>query len=395
MAKVVDVSEFQGDINWPKVKKAGYTGAIVRIADGDRKDRRYSRGRTDAIRRAGMTLGVYYYGRVASPGNNERDGRAEARMAIRFAREGGWGKLGKDLPLAYDFEESNKQSAKKAAKHVVQFILEYRKITGHYPIIYTMPAFWASIKPHLTDKGRALIKKCPLWVAHWRVPKPIVPGPWAQAKLWQFSDRGKVDGIGGDVDLNNSLVKLSDLVMRKPKPKPTPKPVPPKPDPNAKKYPKGLPTRYRWHWDHPWRFRARRHPGFRRWLDRHGYLTPHFTLREAKCKCGAAIPDSLNRRARDHAFNLERLRHALGDKPIPIISWYRPRWYNEQIGGASKSKHIEAIATDHPKAWVDAMGRKRVLSVGDAVFRNGGMGIYPWGALHFDTRGVRARWSSF
>lgn len=160
-------------------------------------------------------------------------------------------------------------------------------------------------------------------------------------------------------------------------------------------YPKGLPRRYRWHWRHPWTWRARRHVGFKRWLRGHGYLSPHFPTREARCKDGTPVPQSLRKAAQRHAFNLERLRHALGDRPVKVISWYRTPSYNRRIGGASQSMHMRAIATDHSREWVNARGRRRVLYHGNRIFANGGMGTYPYGSMHFDTRGYRARWSSF
>lgn len=161
------------------------------------------------------------------------------------------------------------------------------------------------------------------------------------------------------------------------------------------RYPQHLPIRYRWHWDHPWTNRARLHPGFRRWLGNHGYLTPHFRRSEANCKDGTPVPRHLIRNCRNHAFNLEQLRHELGDRPIKVISWYRTPTYNARIGGARYSQHMKAIATDHPREWVERVGRARVNAAADRVFRNGGVGRYPVGSVHFDTRGFRARWTSF
>jgi hypothetical protein len=135
--------------------------------------------------------------------------------------------------------------------------------------------------------------------------------------------------------------------------------------------------------------------GFRRWLHRHGYLTPHFRLSEAACKDGTPVPKALIHGARDHAFALERLRHRLGDRPIQIISWYRHPAYNRRIRGASRSQHLTGKATDHPQAWVEDAGRAQVQAAANAVFAKGGVGIYPGGSMHFDSRGFFARWSSF
>jgi hypothetical protein len=160
-------------------------------------------------------------------------------------------------------------------------------------------------------------------------------------------------------------------------------------------YPKNLPPSLRRHWDRPWTMRARNSGPFRSWLDQHGYLTPHFPIREAACKDGTPVTGGLRKRARDHAFNLERLRHELGDVPIPVLSWYRTQAYNKRIGGASRSLHMQAVATDHPRQWVNRLGRRRVLDTASRVFARGGMGIYPWGAIHVDTRGHYARWSTW
>ena len=160
-------------------------------------------------------------------------------------------------------------------------------------------------------------------------------------------------------------------------------------------YPKKLPKRYRYHWSHPWTRKAKYSPGFRRWLGKHGYLSPNFTLREARCKDGTDVPRRMRYRARNHAFNLERVRHGIGDKPVQIISWYRTKRWNNLQGGARKSQHLRAVATDHPRQWVDKVGRSKVLIAGNKVFKSGGMGTYPSGAVHFDSRGYRARWSSF
>jgi len=161
-------------------------------------------------------------------------------------------------------------------------------------------------------------------------------------------------------------------------------------------YPNGLPRRYRRHWRKPWTKAAARRAGFRKWLDKNGHLTPHFSKREAGSKDGTSIDQGgVNRAARDHAFNLEKLRHLLGDVPISPISFYRSPAHNRAVGGARNSQHMTGRASDHSRAWVDHIGRGKVLRAAEVVFRNGGVGTYPMGSMHFDSRGRKARWSSF
>lgn len=160
-------------------------------------------------------------------------------------------------------------------------------------------------------------------------------------------------------------------------------------------YPGNLPAKYRDHWAHPWTEGARKSLGFRRWLKRNGYLTPHFRTADSRCHDGTPVPLRMSYACRQHAFRLEKFRHAVGDKPLPVLSWYRTPAYNRKIGGARNSMHMRAIATDFTKATVDSVGRARWFQVADVVFSNGGVGDYPAGSAHLDSRGYRARWRSF
>jgi lysozyme len=195
-----DVSDVQGDVDFAKAHASGNSFAIVRVADGDVHDARYGPGRIAALRESGLAWFPYYFGRVASRENNERNGGAEASMAVQLARKAGWGSKD-DLPLAYDFETANGQPAPKCARHLMQFVDAYRKARGHYPILYTGPSFWTSILPHLSSSRRDRVRRCPLWLAHWEVPKPQAIEPWGDTwMIWQYSDHGTIPGVSTKCD---------------------------------------------------------------------------------------------------------------------------------------------------------------------------------------------------
>jgi lysozyme len=212
-----DVSDVRGDVDFARAHASGITFAIVRVSDGDVRDTRYGPGRITALRESGLAWFPYYFGRVASAVNNQRNGTAEAAMAVKFARAGGWGRRS-DLPLAYDFETPNGQPAEKCAHHLLQFVDAYRAERGHHPIIYTGPGFWNRILPHLTATKRDRVRRCPLWIAHWDVPQPGSLEPWGEGwMLWQYSSHGTIPGVPGkgDVDyFRGSTSDLSNLVVK-------------------------------------------------------------------------------------------------------------------------------------------------------------------------------------
>jgi len=211
MLRGFDVSDARGDIDFDKAHASGNAFAIVRVADGNIRDTRYGPGRVKALRESGLAWFPYYFGRVASADNSERNGTNEAAMAIQLARRGGWGRKS-DLPLAYDFETPNGQPPAKCARHLLQFVEAYRRDRGHYPILYTGPSFWTSILPHLTARQRDRVKRCPLWIAHWDVPKPGSLEPWGDAwMLWQYSDHGTVAGVSSKCDADYFRGSASDF----------------------------------------------------------------------------------------------------------------------------------------------------------------------------------------
>ena len=392
-----DVSEHQGDVDWKKAASE-HELAIVRVADGDHRDPFYTEGRVRAVREAGLLLAPYYFARVASPGNNERDGAAEAAMVLGFAKSRGW-KWPGDLPLVYDFETSNGQPNQKCAKHVVEFVRAYKKSEDHYPGIYTMPGFWNQIVAHLSKSDRELVARCFLHQAEWAVSEPQAIEPWDGAAIWQFTDKGSCPGVRGPVDMNRSLASersILSLAKRERSPKVEhEEAAPPEPEPDR---PRGVPRwvpREQWEvWERPWEEAASRSTKFRELCWENGFASPNFTRKETACHDAAdtPVPANLRANAQRQAFNLEKLRHELGNEPLPILSWYRTPAHNTAVGGASQSRHMQADASDFTVQTVSSFGAGRFDSACDRLYSNGGFGQYPSGSRHVDSRGSRARW---
>ena len=150
---------------------------------------------------------------------------------------------------------------------------------------------------------------------------------------------------------------------------------------------------------HPnWR-RARRSPATRKWLDQHGYITPHFSWKSYACTDGTPVPHHLRGNAIRLHWKLEWMRKLLGGQPMRVDGPYRTVAHNREVGGASDSRHVHADAADFFVEQVDHWVRKSkrlrhrndVLDIADKVFRDGGLGNETFGTLHVDARGYRAR----
>ena len=165
--------------------------------------------------------------------------------------------------------------------------------------------------------------------------------------------------------------------------------------PDRRGVPNWLPDRFIDLWKKPWTEKARSNQGFKDLIWKNGYASPHFTEPETRCKNGERVPASLRGGCQEQAFQLEQVRHELGDVSMPALSWYRPRDYNQMIGGATNSKHIDAIATDFDVALVNRVGRAKFDAAFEKFYSNDGFGQYPSGSRHGDVRGTRARWTSY
>jgi lysozyme len=205
-----DVSSYQGDVDWVKVKNSGRDIVFPKVSDGDVIDPTFSAGRIASIKAAGLSYAPYYFARVASAGNSFRTPRAECAMAVYFATKQGWGKPG-DLPLVYDIEDLNGATPAQVGAHTVAWVKAYEGLMGHKPIIYTAPGWWGQIASTLTADGKATVVGCPLWVAHWGVSAPTVPSPWTGWTFWQYTEVASVPGVTGPCDDNRANITRAGL----------------------------------------------------------------------------------------------------------------------------------------------------------------------------------------
>lgn len=182
----IDVSHHQGQIDWKKVVSASAASdyplkfVFIKATEGASfNDPDYETNIANA-RNMGFVCGTYhFYNPKTSP----------ARQAAFFLEN--LSLLPGDLAPVVDIEVNGVKG--ELATDLIQFLYEIESKTGMTPIIYTSAKYKDR---YLSDPA---FDRFPFWVAHYYVEKPDTKAPW---KVWQFTDRARVPGITGAVDMN-------------------------------------------------------------------------------------------------------------------------------------------------------------------------------------------------
>lgn len=198
----IDVSHWQGTIDWARVKGAGKTFAIAKATEGiGFKDDKYERNKAGAMGQ-GMKFGAYHFGR---PKNNP------VQEADWFVNNMGL-QRGMLIPTL-DIEVTDGLGPTAITNWTKAFLARVHERTGVKAMIYTSPSFWRSAfndTRWFADNGYSM-----LWVAHWGVTSPSLPASnWGGKSwtFWQYTSSGTVPGISGRVDLNRYRFSTFDAV---------------------------------------------------------------------------------------------------------------------------------------------------------------------------------------
>ena len=181
----VDVSAHQGTIDWPAVAADGVTAAYLKATEGATfRDPQFVRNWQQA-RAAGLDVGAYHFFTLC------RSGADQATNLLRTLDEVGARRDDRSLPVVVDLELSGNCSTRPARadvqREVDSFVDMVEEGTGR-PVRYYVLNSWDARYPPTRDRER--------WVRS-IVVRP--PGSWV---WWQASDRARVDGVRGPVDLN-------------------------------------------------------------------------------------------------------------------------------------------------------------------------------------------------
>ncbi|MGA2450866.1 MAG: GH25 family lysozyme [Polyangiaceae bacterium] len=193
----IDVSDYQGSIDWTRAASAGVGFAFGRVSDGtDVIDGEFAHN-WRAMQRAGVLRGAYQFFRAAE------DATAQATLMVEIL-DGAGGLESTDLGVAIDIETADGQAAETVTSQVGSWIAVIERLTGRTPIVYTNAATSAVLGTTFASY--------PLWVANWGVPCPTMPEGWTAWRYWQTSNAGSVPGIQAPVDLDEFDGTLQELL---------------------------------------------------------------------------------------------------------------------------------------------------------------------------------------
>ena len=199
----IDVSQYQGDIDWNAVAADGISFAIVRVgargygASGKLIEDANFRQNLENAEKAGLKVGAYFY----SQATNETEAEEEADYLLSLIKG-----YNITAPVVFDWENmpdtamrTDSVTGETLDKCAVAFCKKI-KDAGYQPLIYF------NLSDGYTRYDLSAIKDYSFWYAQYEGTSPKF---YYNYDIWQYSCTGKVDGIDGNVDLNIAFTDFS------------------------------------------------------------------------------------------------------------------------------------------------------------------------------------------
>ena len=202
----IDVSAWNGEIDWEKVAAYGIKYAWVKHTEGQTHKNKWRSENIEGARNNGLVAGAYHFGR---PDTNRTcdlgDARKEARFFLKHYKP-----LEGDLIPALDVEKGVKVDDTYNAEWCLEWCRVVEKELGVAPIIYTAKFAIDLFLKHAKKELLQDLSAYHLWLARYRSDDKLGYEPkgfasfdiWDTWTVWQTSGSGRVDGIKGKVDTN-------------------------------------------------------------------------------------------------------------------------------------------------------------------------------------------------
>ena len=197
---ILDVSKWQGSIDWDAVKRSGkIDGGMLRVlgSKGGKPyiDPFFARNYAECAR-LGLPVGGYYYTCAVTQRQTEEE-LAALKTALR-------GKTFQ-LPLAIDVEDPRLRSLAPAKlSALVAEAAAQLEAWGLYAMVYTYTNFAD------TALDMAALAAYDLWIADYRGKRPA-----RKHGMWQYTSSGKIPGVSGPIDLSHAYKDYAGIIQRK------------------------------------------------------------------------------------------------------------------------------------------------------------------------------------
>lgn len=201
--KGIDVSQHNGAIDWPKVKKAGIEFAIVRAGMGKYKsqiDPRFEQNAFGALS-AGLHVGVYWFSYATTPDEAREEAKLCADTIAPYK-----GKF--DFPVYFDYEYDSERYSKEQGitptqelrESLAEAFCEEIQAHGWRAGVYTN-------NDYIKNRWRLdVLKQWEIWLADY------AGGPDVSCGMQQTGSKGRVDGISGNVDTDTAFADYPALI---------------------------------------------------------------------------------------------------------------------------------------------------------------------------------------
>lgn len=178
----IDVSAYQGNVNWSSQYGAGVRWAYTKATEGDYYTNAYFPQQYNGSYNAGIIRGAYHFANPA--------GRSASAQADYFVNHGGgWSRDGKTLPGMLDIEYNPYGSTCYGLSNsamvtwIKTFLAEYKARTSRDAVIYTTTDWWSTC----TGNSTAFNSTNPLWIARYASSPGTLPGGWPYYTMWQYT----------------------------------------------------------------------------------------------------------------------------------------------------------------------------------------------------------------
>ncbi len=181
----MDVSDFQGDIDFSKAKE-DVDAVIIRVASGSNFEDTTWEANYENAKAEELYIGFYQ----SVTATTVAEGKEQAEYFYNLVKDKTY-----DFGLVMDFETLDDLSKETINEIAKTYLETLETLSGQTPILYSD----VSRVDNLWDESLA---KYPLWVAEYGVDTPSSIGSWSEWFGFQYSDTGRINGIDGDVDLD-------------------------------------------------------------------------------------------------------------------------------------------------------------------------------------------------